>query len=176
MKHSIIYILAVALTLTAIHGCGPDEEELLRQQQAEEQARLDSLQRVMQAEAEQARQDSIREAREARIAEAEAAAEQEERERRERERAEAITYSRDGAFTVQVRSWRSEEKAEEHAQLWRGRGFEHVYVTKYGDESVGDVWFRVRLGNVPNYTMAQRLRERVEREHRADAWIASTRD
>lgn len=171
MNYPIPTILIPVLMLTLLYGCGPTEEERQQQQEEEQQARLDSLEQVWEAEMEEMRQDSLQQAREDSIAHAEAeAAEQQE----EEQRRQAVQFVENGPFTVQVRSWRSEERAEEHADLWKSRGYDGAYVVKYGDESTGDVWFRVRLGNVPSYSMAQRLKQELQTKHSTESWIAST--
>lgn len=168
MKDFFTFTLTALLAIFLIQACGPSEEELQQQAEAQRQAEQDSLEQAWEAEMEQMRQDSIEQARQDSIARAEAEAEAS-----EREETAAVTYDPDGSFTIQVRSWRSEERAEEHANQWRERGFEHVYIEEFGDESVGDVWFRVRLGNVSSHEMASKLQEKVKNEYNADAWISS---
>lgn len=171
MNYPIPTLLIPVLLVTLLYGCGPTEEEQQRQQEEQQQARLDSLEQVWEVEMEAIRQDSLRQAREDSIARAEAeAAEQQE----EEQRRQAVQFVENGPFTVQVRSWRSEVKAEEHANLWKSRGYNGAYVVKYGDEATGDVWFRVRLGNVPSYSMAQRLKQELQEKHSTESWIAST--
>ncbi len=170
MKDFFTFTLTALLAIFLIQACGPSEEEVQQQAEAQRQAEQDSLEHVWEAEMEQMRQDSIEQARQDSIARAEEEAEASER---EREETAVITYDPDGSFTIQVRSWRSEERAEEHANQWRERGFEHVYIEEFGDESVGDVWFRVRLGNVSTHEMASRLQEKVKNEYDADAWVGS---
>lgn len=171
MNYPIPTILIPVLLVTLLYGCGPSEEERQRQQEEQQQARLDSLEQVWEAEMEAMRQDSLRQAREDSIARAEAETEEEQE---EEQRRRAVQFVEEGPFTVQVRSWRSEVKAEEHADMWKSRGYSGAYVVKYGDESTGDVWFRVRLGDVPSYAMAQRLQQELQEEHDTDSWIAST--
>lgn len=175
MKKIIIYIITAGLAISILHACGPSEEELRQQAEAERQARQDSLERVWQAEMEQMQRDSIEQARQDSIALAEQGAPGESSEEEELQMAEApqIEYDENGNFTVQVRSWRSEDKAEEHADLWRNRGFEHVYIEQYGDEEVGNVWFRVRLGKIASHDMAKRLQEKIREEYNTDSWIGS---
>jgi septal ring-binding cell division protein DamX len=170
MKNLIFTLIISGLVLSLMSACGPDEEELRLQAEAEEQARQDSLERVREAEMEQLRQDSIEQARRDSIALAEQQAEEE---AREREEAMRVQFSEEGVFTVQVRSWRSEDKAEEHAQKWRDRGFDHVYIEQFGNAEVGDVWFRVRMGNVSTHEMAKLLQEQIKEEYDADSWVGS---
>lgn len=154
-------------------SCGPSQEEIQQQQEAEQQARLDSLERVWEEEVEQMRQDSLAQAEQERL-EQQAAEDEEDQETESGEERLEISWQSNGAFTVQVRSWRSEERAQEHADNWKERGYSDAYIVKHGDESVGDVWFRVRLGNVGTYSMAKRLQEKVQREHGTTSWIANS--
>lgn len=173
MKQIVIYVITACLTIALLNACGPSEEELRQQAEAERQAQQDSLERVWEAEMEQMRQDSIEQARQDSIALAEQMEAEAAEEERERERASRIEYADDGSFTVQVRSWRSEEKAQEQADRWRERGFEHVYVQHYGDESSGDVWFRVRMGNLRTHEMAERLQQKLKDEYDTDSWVGN---
>ncbi len=170
MNKIISLLLFSGLIISFMYACGPDEEELRLQAEMEEQARQDSLEQIRQAEQEQIRQESIEQARQDSIALAEQQAEESDRERDEALR---IQFVEEGNYTVQVQAWRSEEKAEEHAQRWRDRGYEHVYVEQFGNSEVGDVWFRVRMGNVPNHNMAKQLQEHLKQQYDADSWVGS---
>jgi septal ring-binding cell division protein DamX len=176
MKKILIYVITAGLAISILQSCGPSEEELRQQAEAERQARQDSLERVWQAEIEQMQRDSIEQARQDSIALAEQSALEaslDEEEELQMAEAPQIEFRENGNFTVQVRSWRSEDKAEEHADMWRDRGFEHVYTEKYGDEEIGDVWFRVRLGKIATHDMAKRLQEKIREEYNTDSWIGS---
>lgn len=144
------------LVIILIQACGPTEEELRQR----EQARLDSLQRVQVEQLEQARMDSMNVAQQQ--AEQLALAEAERRN---------ITYSSDGPFSIQVGSWRSEEKANEMIEKWKSNGFENAYSVKFGSEETGDVWFRVRLGNVATIADAEKLQALVKEDFDMDTWI-----
>lgn len=144
------------LVIVLIQACGPTEEELRQQ----EQARLDSLQRVQLEQLEQARIDSVTIAQQQ--VEQQALAEAERRN---------ITYSNDGPFSIQVGSWRSEEKANEMIAEWKSNGFENAYMVKFGSEETGDVWFRVRLGNIATIAEAEKLQALVKEDFEMDTWI-----
>lgn len=144
------------LVVMLIQACGPTEEELRQR----EQAKLDSLQRVQMEQLEQARMDSIRIAQQQ--AEQQALAEAERRN---------VAYVSDGAFSVQVGSWRSEEKANEMVEKWKSNGFEHAYSVMFGSEETGDVWFRVRLGNVATIADAEKLQALVKDDYEMNSWI-----
>ncbi|HAC16875.1 MAG TPA: SPOR domain-containing protein [Bacteroidetes bacterium] len=144
------------LVIVLIQACGPTEEELRQQ----EQARLDSLQRVQIEQLEQARIDSVNIAQQQ--AEQQALAEAERRN---------ITYSSEGPFSVQVGSWRSEEKANEMIAKWKSNGFENAYSVMFGSEETGDVWFRVRLGNVATIADAEKIQALVKEDFEMDSWI-----
>lgn len=161
MKRVVIFLITSAMAISMLQACGPSEEEI----QQREQARQDSLERVKQQRLEQQRQDSIQQARQDSI---EAA-------KRERAR-NRIEYDSNGAFAVQVEAWRSEDKAEGQIQKWVDRGYENAYVVKMGNEETGNVWFRVRLGRVATIDMAEKLQDKLMRNHNEQSWISMAMD
>ena len=156
-KNRLPFLVVCIIFLIA--GCGPSEEERQQQEQARqdsiEQARQDSLQQIRQQ-----RQDSLRQAR------ADSAEQND-------ESSANINFSENGAFSVQVASWRSQQKAQQQANMWKERGFDQAYVVEHGTESTGDIWYRVRLGRLQNRAEAQKLIDNVQQEYQAQAWIAS---
>lgn len=156
-KNIIGLSIAVVIMLQA---CGPTEEELRQR----EQARLDSLARVQVEQVERARLDSMA-----------IAQRQFEEERLAHEERRQITYASDGAFSVQTGSWRSQGKANQLVEQWKSNGFEHAYAVQFGSEETGDVWFRVRLGNVPTLADAEKLQLLVKTDFDADSWIDQLR-
>lgn len=150
--------LIIALTLLLAAGCGPSDEE---QQQQQEQARQDSLEQVRQR-MEQQRQDSLARAR------------QDSMQQRE-ERRSSVTFSDSGAFTLQVESWRSRAKAQQRADMWKERGYDHAYIVQHGTAETGDVWYRVRLGRVNSREEARQLQQNLKQEYQVDAWIGTAR-
>lgn len=169
MKKIVTLTLTGAVILSLLQSCGPSEEEMRRAERDREQARLDSLEQVWAQEREQMRRDSLERARQQPpvppVSEV-----------RETPSAPVIQYDPTGRFSVQVRAWRSESRARQQVEEWKRRGFEHVYVEKYGNEATGDVWFRVRIGNVATRQMASLLQQRLRNEFRTDSWIATTGD
>lgn len=159
MRQALILLIASAITVGMLNACGPSEEEI----QQREQARQDSLEQVRQQQLEQQRQDSIEQARQDSIRAAE---------KREAER-NRIEFDENGRFAVQVESWRSEEKAQEQVQKWQERGFENVSVVKHGNEETGNIWFRVRLGQVASMEMAQKLQEKLKSDYQAQSWVST---
>ena len=160
MKTNKGLILIALSAIIAVQACGPSEEEL----QQREQARLDSLNQVRIEQMEQARMDSLAAVQRQQEEEAGAAA-----------ALRNISYDSDGAFSVQVGSWRSETKANEHVEIWKSRGFENAYAVKFGDESTGDVWFRVRMGNVATLAEAEKLMLVLMEDHQTKSWIDNVR-
>lgn len=158
MKTALAYIAMVVIALTFLHGCGPSEEELREQERARQQAVQDSLQLVYQAQMEEMRQDSIERVRRDIIAEEEARPQ--------------FEHSETGRYAVQVQSWRTQSKANEQAEIWRERGFENAFVTEYGNESTGDIWYRVRLGRYETEEVAENVQQRIMQEHEAESWIS----
>jgi hypothetical protein len=59
-------------------------------------------------------------------------------------------------------------------QKWVDRGYEKAYVVKYGNEETGDVWFRVRLGHLATKDMANKLKDKLQREYNEPSWISMT--
>jgi len=165
MNRIFTRVLAVVAMMLVVQACGPSEQEL----QQQEQARLDSLERVRVMQLEQARADSLAMVR--------LENEQDEAEAEEEEAADVmeVVFEPNGAFAVQVGSWRSETMADSQAELWKERGYSNAYTVQYGDEETGDVWFRVRLGRVADREMAELLQREVMDEHGAESWISLLR-
>lgn len=161
MKRIVSFLITSALAISLLNACGPSEEEIERR----EQARQDSLEQVRQDSIEQARQDSIEQARQDSIQAAK---------KREKER-NRIKFDPNGQFSVQVEAWRSEKKAENQVQKWIDRGYENAYVVKYGNEETGDIWFRVRLGHLATKDMAEKLKDKLQREYNERSWISLTK-
>jgi septal ring-binding cell division protein DamX len=162
----LIYFFIVAITsIFMLHACGPSEEELERERQARqdsiEAARQDSIERIRAEQRRQARLDSIEAARQDSI-------------ERARNR---IVFDSNGPLTVQVESWRSKEKAQERADVWKDRGYDRAYVITYGEKETGDVWFRIRLGRVATHQMAEKLVDKLKRQHNVQkVWIAPAKE
>lgn len=160
MKY-IIHLFTGVLAIFLINACGPSEEELQR----EEQARQDSLEQAREQQREEIRQDSLEKARADSIEQAQ--------EEEQEEEEEAIVFDEDGNFSLQVESWRSEDRAEQNVSAWKERGFDNAYVVKYGDEERGDVWFRVRLGRAADREAAEKAGELLADEYNVDYWISN---
>lgn len=158
MKSALTYIITIILSLAMLQACAPEEPEVQRDQQAIQ----DSLDQVIEAEMEQLRQDSIAQAREDSMA---AAREQQRNEQQ-------IEYSDNGNFVVQVEAWRSEQKAQQHAEELVEKGYDQAYVVTYGNEDTGNIWYRVRIGQFDTREMAEQLQEKLQEEHDADSWVS----
>jgi cell division septation protein DedD len=156
MKKLSIYTLLLAVGLLSIQACGPSEEE----RRAANQARLDSLQQVKEqriAEQMQAREDSL-----ARVAEQQRLAEEEAKPQ----------FAEDGEYAIQVGAFRSEMKAEAYKNDISDREYPNIYVVKVGDESTGDIWFRLRVGFFANKEEAEKLGEELANELNTGYWIS----
>jgi len=158
MKNLLVYTFSIVLTFTMLQACGQDDEMSAEQQQEQEQAMEDSLEQAYQEEQEQMRRDSLEQAR----ADSIAAAEEERR----------IEYSEDGDFTVQVEAWRSQEKAELQADKWEERGYDQASVVTYGNPETGNVWYRIRIGQVETREMAEKLQNKLLEDHETQTWIS----
>lgn len=124
----------------------PTPEELA----AIEQAREDSLQAVARAE-EAARQKALRQQVEA-------------------ERT-TLSYDEEGMFVVQLSAWRSAEKAETMQSYWVNAGFENASVIEVGDESTGEIWYRVRLGRFATEQDASKAVTLLMDDHSTEGWV-----
>ncbi|MEX0609445.1 MAG: SPOR domain-containing protein [Balneolaceae bacterium] len=158
MKNLSIYTLLLAITLVAVQGCGPSEEE----KRAAEQARLDSLRQVEQqkiAAFTAAREDSL-----ALVAEKERI--------RAEEEANRIKFTDGGQYVVQVGAWRSEEKANSFIKRWSDRDFPSVYVVKIEEGDAGNVWFRVRVGFFETKEDAEKLGMELSEEINSGYWAS----
>lgn len=84
----------------------------------------------------------------------------------------AIVTTEDGAFTVQVSSWRSYGKAERDMKRYQDQGFE-AYVQRAYIPEKGGVWHRVRIGRFSTREMAAQQAEAVQDMLQAGFWIAT---
>jgi len=158
MKHKIQFTGIILLIAGLLISCGPSDEEIERREQARqdslEQVRQDSLQLIQQQ-----RQDSLEKARADNTA-------------KNKQNQRNVSFTPDGNFAVQVYSWRSQQKAQARAEQWKERGFNNVSVIKHGDESTGDIWFRVRLGRLDSRAAAEQLQQTLQEEYQAQSWIS----
>ena len=168
MKNLGLNIITFALIFTAFTACGESEAE----RQAREQARQDSLRQAREAEQalyaaqlQKAREDSAAAAELALQAEAEA-------EGKTPTAYDDISFSEDGSYAIQVGVWRSEEKANSFITKWAERGYENAYVVKIGEEETGDVWFRVRIGFLDSKEVAEDLGGRLNEEFGTPFWVS----
>jgi len=158
MKKIIIYTLCGLLGLFVFQACGDSPEEETVTQQPIEQEDYEAM---YQEELEQMRRDSIEKAR----ADSIAAAEEKRR----------FEFTDDGRYVVQIESWRSDTKAENQAQKWRDRGYEKAFVVEHGDEKIGDVWYRVRIGQFETRDMAERFKTVLADDYGTNSWISDLR-
>lgn len=161
MKDKILYLFACLMIFGLFSACEQNKKE---QQQAI-QARQDSLERVRQRKRQQ-RLDSLAAARADSIAAASAA----------NEKGKPVFNPQDGMsqsghYAVQVGAWRSKDKAQRLAEMWRPRGFENAYVVKHGNPETGNIWFRVRLGKFFTEQQTQNLQTWLTENYQTDSWI-----
>lgn len=145
----------LAVTFMTLTACGESEAERL----AKEQARLDSLRQVEQqkvAEMMASMQDS------AEVTEPEEVVE-----------VPMNSISESGSYVVQVGAWRSEEKAQAFVKKWSDRNYPSSYVVKIGDETTGDVWFRVRVGYFGSRDAAKTFGADLASEINTGFWVAN---
>lgn len=77
-----------------------------------------------------------------------------------------------GHFAIQVGSWRSETVANKSLKTWKDRGFDHAYIKKYGVDSTGNVWFRVRLGLMGTREQANNEVQDINSKYHTNAWVS----
>ncbi len=166
MKLILKFIFAAFITIGLFNACSADEEQ--KQQQIQE-ARQDSLlqARQRQQRLREQRMDSLAAARADSIAQAMT----ESGEPVFNPNVLGITMDEEGSYGIQVGAWRSEAKARRLAVKWQQRGFENAFVVKYGNEAVGDIWFRVRLGKFFAKNEAQELQAWLQENYQARSWI-----
>lgn len=160
MKNVHIFSLSLVMLFFSLAACGESEEE----RQARLQAYQDSLRAVEQAKVAEMMaqmQDSID------------AAEAEEMPMEEEPESTSTGLVEDGNFVVQVGAWRSEEKAQSFVNKWADRNYPNAYVVKIGDESTGDVWFRVRVGDFNTKSEAENFGVELSSEINSGYWVAT---
>lgn len=138
MKKAFLLLFLMAFAMIGF-SCGESEADRM----AREQARIDSLRVAEQAALEarmQAVVDSLAAVEAAQLAEQAAKT--------------AYTFDENGIYVLQTGAWRSEVKANLIADRW-SRRVSAAYVVQSGDETSGDVWFRVRIGYFPTMQDAQ---------------------
>lgn len=139
MKKASLLLFLMAFAMIGF-SCGESEADRM----AREQARIDSIRVAEQAALEarmQAVEDSLAAVEAVRLAEEAAKI--------------AYTFDENGSYVIQTGAWRSEVKANALAAQWASEGVSAAYVVQTGDETTGNVWFRVRLGYFPTMQDAQ---------------------
>ena len=139
MKKAFLLLFLMAFAMIGF-SCGESEADRM----AREQARIDSIRVAEQAALEarmQAVEDSLAAVEAVQLAEETAKT--------------TSTFDENGSYVIQTGAWRSEVKANAQAAQWASEGVSAAYVVQTGDETTGDVWFRVRLGYFPSMQDAQ---------------------
>ena len=166
MKHGIALLVISALGFGMLNGCGSNEQ----QQREAEQARQDSLREVREQRMAQQRKDSLARA------EADSLENQQsnnsDRQSQQEQRMD-VSFDQDGDFAIQVEAWRSERKAQSQVEKWVNRGFENAFVVQYGNEQSGDIWYRVRLGRLASQQSAKQLQSRIKDNYGSSSWIST---
>ncbi len=158
MKKLLLIGLSISIGFMAIQGCGPSQEEI----RAKEKAKQDSLARV-----EAQRQAQLEAERQAQLEAERLAAIEAEKEKRR------IEFDANGKYTVQVEASRARETAEKQIPMWKKRGYPDAFVVQHGDESTGDVWFRVRLGRFATRQMADKAAGLVMEDYKRKTWVTT---
>ena len=169
MKHGIALLVISAIGFGMLNGCGSNEE----QQRQAEQARQDSLREVREQRMAQQRKDSLARAK-ADSLEKQQANDSSDRQSQQEKRMD-VSFDQDGSYAIQVEAWRSERKAQSQVDKWVNRGFENAFVVQYGNEQSGDIWYRVRLGRLSSQQSAKQLQNRIEDNYGASSWISTAK-
>lgn len=162
MKNIGNKLLLLVTCLVLIQACGPSEAE----KRAAEQARMDSLRAVQQqqiADQMAAMQDSLDRAEAKLVAEP------------KKDVRTGYNFVDNGPYAVQVGAFRSESRAESFLNKWKNRDFPNTYIVKVGNEAVGDVWFRVRVGFFGNKADAEALGAQLAKEINSGYWVSKVR-
>lgn len=144
-----LFAIALASCQPAERSSSDTATEMVIEPAAQDSADVRAFEE--QARLETARRDSIREALER----------------------TKIVYDETGTFVVQLSAWRSMAVAESHVEMWKRKGFNSSYMATSGDDSTGDVWYRVRIGRFADREMAERVRGILAAEHAAESWIGT---
>lgn len=87
---------------------------------------------------------------------------------------EDVEYNDEGRFAVQVEAWRSEVKAQNRVLFWKDQGFAHATFAREGNESTGNIWFRVYLGRFANFADAREFKAIFTDRYDHEIWITTT--
>ncbi|MEX2404678.1 MAG: SPOR domain-containing protein [Balneolales bacterium] len=167
MKKYANYLVVFLSLVLMIQACGPTQQEIEERELAIQDS-LASVQEEKEAAAELAakqKEEKLEEEAEAEVEEVKLEEEQVE------EDYSPIIFDENGSYSLQVEAWRSEKVAEEGIKRWKDRGFDDAFVVQYGDESTGDIWFRIRLGRFGSRAMAQRQKDALVTDFDIPAWI-----
>lgn len=162
MKNKYIRVLSTAVLIFFISACGGETKE---EKQARLQAYKDSLQSAQQAKIAEM-MASVQDSIDAAIALSEM---------RALEKASGAEYgfSKDGSYVVQIGAWRSKAKAQSYVNSWCKRNYQNVFITKKGDESTGDVWYRVRIGYFSTLDNAENFGSELSTEINSSYWVVN---
>jgi len=185
MKRYLHFYVITLAALLMLQACGNGEEQRQR-----EQAQQDSMVEAQQRK-ERARLDSLAQARADSIARklqnengqngkdqvgTGQAQKKTAKETQPASSSREYSFDAQGRFTVQVESWRNRNVAEKRLKTWKDRGFNQAYISEYGNENTGEVWYRIRLGKLPSKQQAQNLKQHVMDQYNSQSWVAIGRD
>ncbi len=166
MKKIIQYFAFATLAVTLVQACGKGQKkpQTMSKQETISQAKQDSLAKAQaEKDAKQAeemmKQKQMQDTTQAKPNQPAADT-------------TSIAFDPNGAYAVQVGSWRSIDFAAKRKDLWKKRGYPDAYVVKYGKEETGNVWFRVRLGRFSSREMAQKEQNLLKQKYDTGSWIS----
>ena len=77
-----------------------------------------------------------------------------------------------GNYSLQISSWQSKWKAQKELEKWKKRGFNYAYITKSSSSKIGYIWYRVRLGHLPDYSTAKKTGKEIASKYNVNYWIS----
>lgn len=173
MKLHSSFILLLGVTVYISTACGPNQEEINRKKEQQEQRRQDSLAAV---KAEILRQDSLLQL--AQIAEFQAEQRRKKKEELEKNKpvAEQYNFGKEGAFCVQVESGKIPENLTRAMNRWKNEGFNNAYISIKHGTHTQDTWYRLRLGKFKSRSEAKLAAAAVTAKYKVSAWVDNTDD
>ncbi len=166
MKKIIQYFAFATLAVTLVQACGKGQKkpQTMSKQNTVSQAKQDSLAKAQaEKDAKQAeemmKQNQMQDTTQAEPIPPATDSTQ-------------IKFDPNGAYAVQVGSWRSIDFAAKRKDFWKNRGYNDAYVVKFGKEETGDVWYRVRLGRFTTREMAQNEQDLLKQKYNTASWIS----
>lgn len=168
MKKFIQYIAFATLAIALMQACGKQKMQNKAAQSTVSQTRQDSLARA-QAEKDAKKAEEMMQQKQPQPAKTTQTPKQQTPPPADTAQ---VNFDSQGKYAIQVGSWRSVDFAAKRKDIWKKRGFNDAYVVKFGSDSTGNVWFRVRLGRLNTKEMAQKEQEVLKQKYNVKSWVS----